>query len=78
MIHVEDYDSCSVNKGNEMHGRKAEQSIAPTQRCSLSGPACKTAPVRPWDEQNPEHYLAVLAHMVAARMEQELDIQRSE
>lgn len=42
MIHIEAYKSCSVNEGSEMHGCNAEWSIAPTERCSHAGPACRT------------------------------------
>lgn len=78
MIHTEDRESCSLNKGNEMHGCKAEQSIAPTKMFSSLQKACKIAPVGPVDGQNPEHYLVGLSHMITVCTEQELDIQRSE
>lgn len=71
-------ESCSGNKGNEMHGCKAEESIAPTQKVQSLENACKTAPVGPVDGQNPELYLAGLSHMIAVCTEQELDIQTSE
>lgn len=78
MIHTEDCESCSGNKGNEMHGCKAEESIAPTQKVQSLEKVCKTVPVGPVDRQHSELCLAGLSHTIAVCTEQELDIQRSE
>lgn len=78
MIHTEDCESCSVNKGNEMHGFKAEQSTS-----------TDTKMFNHWKKHAEQHQQDLCMEkiqstilqgypMIAVYTEQELDIQRPE